>query len=518
MPIGPTMPTLGTLRTIADGLGLEMADDTLAAYRQLIGSTIKSCKVIDSLPEPTLPVKYPRTAGWKPARAENPLNGWSWRCTIEGAPEGLLKGYRVGIKDSICVAGVPMRNGSKMLEGFTPDIDATLVTRILDAGGTVVGKTNCEDLCFSGSGYTSAQGPVENPYDAARNPGSSSSGSAAVLATGEADLAMGGDQGGSIRLPASWSGVYGLKPTYGLVPYTGCATIEGTIDHAGPMANDAEGIARLLQAIAGTDPLDPRQRGVIPDGHDFDYLSRLKDGIKGRKIAIVREGFAQDGKDVGFPAADPEVDRKVTEAVRAFEKLGAVVEEISIPLHLDAYHIWSVIITLGSAEFMMRGAGLGSNWKGYYNTAMGEQMTRAMQARPNDMPAAATMAVMANEYLNAGFGGRYYWKAQNQRRLVNEAYDKALAEYDMLAMPTTPFTASRRVGDDAPLLDYIGPTLDMLRNTCVADITGHPSISLPCGFVGGLPVGLMLTGRHLEDSLLIQAAAAFETLGDWRKM
>jgi amidase len=518
VPIGPEMPTVSKLKSIATRYGLDLDDVAITEYRQLIAGAINACRHLERFPEQTLPVKYPRDSGWKPKSEDNPFNGWVWRCNIEGAAEGILKGYKVGIKDSVCVAGIPMRNGSRLLDGYTPDVDATLVTRVLDAGGTIVGKTNCEDLCFSGAGYTSSQGSVQNPFDPERNPGASSSGSAAVLATGEADLAIGGDQGGSIRLPASWSGVYGLKPTYGLVPYTGCATIENTIDHAGPMANSSEGVARLLQAIAGTDPYDPRQRGVIPIGYDLDFLSRLDAGVRGKKIAIVREGFAQDGKDVGFPPADPEVDRHVRDAIRAYEQLGAMVEEISVPLHLDAYYIWSLIITFGSAEFMIKGSGLGTNWQGFYNSSLGEAVARAVKARPNDLPEAAIMSLLAGDFIQSEYGGRYYWKAQNQRHLIRDAYDAALQQYDILAMPTTPFTATKQVERGASLTEYIVPTLDMLRNTCVADITGHPSISIPCGMLNGLPVGMMLTGRHLEDNLLVQAAAAFETLGDWRKM
>jgi amidase len=517
MPIGPEMPTQAKLQSIAERYGLTLDAAMLGEYGKLVAGTINACRYVEQFVEHTLPVKYPRTVGSRPTAEENSLNGWSWRCNIVGADSGILKGKTVAIKDAVCVAGIPMRNGSRLLEGYIPDVDATLVTRILDAGGTITGKTNCEDLCFSGAGYTSSQGPVRNPHDPERSPGASSSGSAAVLAAGDVDLAVGGDQGGSIRLPASWSGVCGLKPTYGLVPYTGCAMIEGTLDHAGPMAKTSEGIARLLQAMAGTDPEDPRQRGLIPQDHDFDYLPRLGAGIKGKKIAIIREGFAQDGEDSGFPAADPRVDEKVRAAIRAFTKLGAQVEEISLPEHLQGYFIWSLIITLGSAEFMLKGSGLGSNWKGYYNSSLGEAFARGMKARPNDLPHAAIMALLAGEYLQEEYGGRYYWKAQNLRHLVTDAYNRALGRFDILAMPTTPFTATKIVDRNNSIVDYVAPSLDMLRNTCVANVTGHPSISVPCGMIDGLPVGLMLTGRPFEDSTLIAASAAFETLGDWRK-
>ena len=162
-----------------------------------------------------------------------------------------------------------MTNGSKILDGYIPDVDATVVSRILNSGATIVGKTNAEDFCFSGGSHTGAHGPVRNPRKPTHSTGGSSSGSAAALAAGDIELALGGDQGGSIRIPAAWSGVYGLKPTYGLVPYTGCSMIEMTLDHVGPMANSSEGIARLLSSIAGPDVNDPRQRGVIPSKQKY---------------------------------------------------------------------------------------------------------------------------------------------------------------------------------------------------------------------------------------------------------
>lgn len=516
MPIGPEMPTLGVLASIADDFGLDIDQEALPAYRDLVAGTVNACRHIDAFPERKLPVKYPRDAGWRPMPDENPLNGWAWRCEIAGSGSGLLKGQRIAIKDVASIAGLPLTCGTRLLDGYIADVDATIVTRVLDAGGTIIGKTNCEDFCFSGAGHTCSLGMVGNPYDPKRNPGASSNGNAVVLATGQADLAIGGDQGGSIRLPASWSGVYGLKPTYGLVPYTGCAMIETTLDHMGPMANNAEGIARLLEVIAGTDPLDPRQRGVLPPDYKADYLSQLAGGVRGLKIALVREGFAQDGADTGFPPSDAEVDRRVAAAVRRFEKLGATVEEISLPMHLEGFFLWSVIITLGSAEFMLKGSGLGTNWAGFYNTSAGEALARGLRSRPHDLPATAKMALLAGEYMQRKYFGRYYWKAQNMRHLVKDAYDKALQTYDVLAMPTTPFTATEMVGRDAPVLETVGSALNMVRNTCVADLTGHPSISIPCGLKDGLPIGMMLTGRHLQDATLIRAAAAFETLGDWK--
>lgn len=518
MPIGPEMPTIARLEDIAADCGLDIGPEDLVSYRSLMAGMVNACRRLERLPEQKLPVNYPRDAGWRPAPEDNPHNGWSWRCKIEGAKKGLLQGKTVAIKDAVCVAGLPMSNGSRILEGFVPDVDATIVTRILDAGGTIVGKANAEDFSFSGAGHTCSSGPVGNPHMPTHNPGGSSNGSAVVLVTGQADLAIGGDQGGSIRLPASWSGVYGIKPTYGLVPYTGCAMIETTIDHVGPMANDTEGLARLLSVIAGTDPHDPRQRGVIPPGHSHDYLAALGRGVKGMKIALVKEGFDQDGSDTGFPPSDKTVDKKVAAAVRMFEKLGATVEEISLPMHLEGFYLWNVIITLGSSEFMLNGAGLGSNWKGFYNSNLGEALARGLRSRINDLPATAKAVLLTGEYMKREYLGRYYWKAQNLRHLVTDAYDRALATYDMIAMPTTPFTATPLADRDASIEDSVFSALNMLRNTCVADVTGHPSISVPCGMKDGLPFGMMLTAKHLDDATLLSASAAFEALGDWKEM
>ena len=517
MPVGPELPTVSALAEIAADYGIDLSPEDLLSFKALAAGTVEACRRIEAFPEQKLPVKYPRTSGWRPATEDNPHNGWYWRCEIEGSSEGILKGKRIAIKDAVCIAGLPMMNGSRVLEGFVPDVDATIVTRILDAGGIIVGKTNCEDFSFSGAGHTCSLGPVTNPHNADMNPGGSSNGSAVVLVTDQADIAIGGDQGGSIRLPASWSGVYGLKPTFGLVPYTGCAMIEGSIDHVGPMSNDTDGLARMLTAIAGTDPLDPRQRGVIPQGYSSDYMAALGHGVEGKKIAVVKEGFSH-GSELGFPPSDEEVDRRVKEAASAFKQLGATVEEISIPMHLDAYYLWGVIITLGSAEFMLKGSGLGSNWKGYYNSNLGEALARGLRTRANDLPATAKSVLLTAEYLQRNYLGRYYWKAQNLRHLVNEAYDDALSRYDLLAMPTTPFVATPIADRNASIEDTVVTALNMLRNTCVADVTGHPSISIPCGMKDGLPFGLMLTAKHLDEATLIAASAAFEGLGDWKSM
>jgi amidase len=241
---------------------------------------LESYRLIEQMPEPApLAPKYVRSGGWRPSPEENPLNAWYWRCEIQGAADGPLAGKTVAIKDNVCVAGIPMMNGSATLEGYVPEVDATIVTRTLDAGGTIVGKAVCEDLCFSGGSFTPYSGPVLNPRDTTRQAGGSSCGSAALVAAGEVDLAIGGDQGGSIRIPACWSGIVGHKPTYGLVPYTGVFPIELTLDHTGPMARSAADVALFLEAIAGRDGLDPRQPTEVPTERYSEALTGTYPGF-----------------------------------------------------------------------------------------------------------------------------------------------------------------------------------------------------------------------------------------------
>ena len=255
-------------------------------------------------------MRIPRTPGYRPSPDENELNAWYWRCSIKGGRgECQLAGKRVAIKDNTCVAGVPMMNGATVLEGFDPDIDATVVTRILEAGGEIVGKAVCEYLCFSGGSRTSDTGPVRNPHDPTRSSGGSSSGSAALVVAGECDMAIGGDQGGWIRIPSSWCGAYGLKPTYGLVPYTGAMAIERTLDHLGPIAATVVDVALLLQAIAGADGYDARQVDISVD----DYLGTLDAGVVGLRIGIVEEGF-------GWPSSEVDVDECVRVSCRVHQR------------------------------------------------------------------------------------------------------------------------------------------------------------------------------------------------------
>lgn len=517
MATGPRLPSVAEIVDLATGFGIEMSETEAASYQRLMTGALRAYRRIDELTEVLPPVKYPRDPGYRPPPEENPYNAWYWRTNIKGASSGPLAGMRVGVKDAICVAGVPMMNGSRVLEGFVPNIDATVVTRLLDAGATIVGKTNSEDCSFSAGGHTCTYGPVRNPRKPTCSPGGSSNGSAVALAAGDIELALGADQGGSIRIPAAWCGVVGLKPTYGLVPYTGCMSIDLTLDHVGPMANTVEDAARMLSVIAGSDPLDPRQRGVLPPDYVKDYRPAVGKGVKGVKIAVLKEGFGQSQwEDLGFWASEEVVDRKVRAAVKELEKAGAVVGEVSVPPHYDGARVLNALIVGGATELLLKGNGLGSGWMGFYHTQLVETWGRGWRSQPGNLPATVKTVLLLGEHLHRTYYGRYYAKAQNLRPRIRKAYDDVLASYDVIVMPTVPFRASPLPLPDCSIEDTMVFAFHNNNNTPQFNVTGHPAISVPCGMEDGLPIGMMIVGRHFDDVTVLQVADAVEKIGDWK--
>ena len=407
MPVKP--PTIEELRRIAEEYCMTPSQDDLESYLGLIRPMLESYDRLDRLTEPGLPAPRPRSPGYRPAPEDNPLGAWYWRCDIRGEPGGILAGKSVAIKDNVCVAGVPMMNGAAVLEGYTPEVDATIVTRILEAGGNIAGKAVCESLCFSGGSHTSDTGPVRNPVSLRHSAGGSSSGSAALVAAGEVDMAIGGDQGGSIRIPASWCGIVGLKPTYGLVPYTGVFPIELTLDHTGPMARSTADVALLLEAIAGPDGLDPRQGAGIP----VEAYSRALTGdVAGIRLGILQEGFGHED------LSERDVDDAVTVAARSFEELGAVVETVSVPWHREGFHVWNAIAVEGATMLMVAGNGMGTNWKGHYTTSLLDVYARGRRTRANDLSETTKLVTLLGQYMQDRYHGRYYAKAQNLARAV----------------------------------------------------------------------------------------------------
>ncbi|MEO1190842.1 MAG: amidase [Pseudomonadota bacterium] len=499
-------PTYEQLEDIVDDLYMSMSGEEIEFFHEAMqGIITSSYDVVEGMPDYIPPVKYPRTPGYKPTGEENPNNAWYVKTEIKGARSGPLAGKTIALKDNVQLAGVPMRNGATTLEGFSPNLDATIVTRVLDAGGTIKGKAVCEYFCLSGGSHTSTPHPVENPRKAGYSAGGSSSGSGALVAAGEVDMAIGGDQGGSIRMPAAYCGIYGMKPTHGLVPYTGVMPIESTIDHTGPMTATVEDNALLLEVLAGEDGLDPRQYKV----KTHKYRKALDKGVKGLKIAVLKEGF-------GHENSEKDVDASVKSAAKRLAKLGAEVTEISIPMHLKGQAIWTPIALEGLQLQMMQGNGMGMNWKGLYSTALLDTHA-AWRTRADELSHTLKVSMLVGEYFIKHHRGHYYAKAQNLARLLTETYDKALKDCDLIMMPTLPIKATKLPEDVTDKAEALGRAFEMLPNTSPFDITGHPAMAIPCGQTDGLPISMMLVAKHFDEPTIYRAAHAFEQSGDWMK-
>ena len=504
MPVRRPLPS--QLKAIAEDFGMTVTDDQAAALAGMMSGALDAYDEVDAMPDYLPEVKYPRTPGYRPEGEENRYNAWYVKTSVKGAARGELAGKRVVLKDNICLAGVPMMVGASTLEGYVPDVDATVVTRILDAGGEIIGKAVCEYFCLSGSSNSAATGPVLNPYNESRSSGGSSSGSGVLVATGEADMALGGDQGGSIRIPASWCGLYGLKPTWGLVPYTGIMPIEATIDHTGPMTRGVHDNALLLEVVAGEDGLDPRQYAP----RTKRYTKALEGGVAGMKIGVVRDGF-------GHEESEPDVDAKVRAGANRFRELGATVEEISLPIHKQGRPIWTPTALEGLTYQMMKANGAGTNYKGLYLTSLADAHAK-WRNRADELFISVKVAMLLGEYMTRQYGSHFYAKSQNLLRKLRAKYDEALGEWDLLLMPTIPMKATELPAPSADDAAHWDVALNMNRNTAPFCGTGHPALNVPCGMSDGLPVGLMLVGKFWDETTIYQAAYAFEQSGDWKSM
>ena len=490
-------PTLEQMRAVADDLGIDLSDDELTGYLERMEGFSRAYALVDEAPDPTPP---PRRRSWRRPGADlNRYNSWFVKTSIREEYRGRLAGRTLAVKDSISVAGLPTMNGASFLEGYVPDVDATVVTRALHAGAEIVGKTNCEYLSLSGGSHTGANGPVINPHKAGYSAGGSSSGSAVAVATGDADMALGCDQAGSIRVPAAWCGIVGLKPSHGLVPYTGILGVDPAVDHCGPMTRDVHDNALLLEVLAGRDGIDPRQPS---SWQPVKYTAARRGGAKGLRVAMVKEGFGQRNSEA-------EVDERVRAAADALATAGLHVEEISVPVHKRAWllaqpiYVESLAHSMGECGIMNDPEGLGSSSPA--------EPFAAWRDRWREIPENLMTLILFGAFARSRHPGRYYVKAQHLRRTIRRAYDEVFAEYDLLLMPTTPMATTPLPAADASATERARRASEMLPNTGPFNVTGHPAITLPCGFTeDGRPVGMMLVGRLSDEITIYRAAYAFE--------
>ncbi len=490
-------PTKDDLRELGSELFLDLRPEELEFFVEMIDEKLDSYESVRSFqPKSRLGGSEPRLRSSGTRATDDPHNAWVTRCFVEGDENGDLEGWDVAIKDNVCVAGVEMTCGSNVVEGYVPNADATVVTRLLEAGADVVGKTNMDDMAVTRTGH-SAFGTITNPHDDGYLAGGSSGGSAVAVVEDEVDVAIGSDQGGSVRIPASLCGVVGHKPTYGLVPYTGCVGLEHTIDHPGPMASDVETAARALSTIAGSNERHLRRPFPVPTER---YEETLEGDASELSVGVLEEGF-------GPTDGDPAVDERVRETIELLEDEGATVDDVSVPLHVNASDIHSVCTNEGLVG-AMSGQGVGHGWKAWYNTPWVESFGKFRQAQSDDFSAMFKLSLLVGAYTAKRYHSRYYAAGMNLLVELAMRYDETLEDYDVLAMPTTSVTAPEH-DPDRDEFDRL-QEVTIPANTAPFNRTGHPALSVPAGTVDGLPIGLMLVGSRFDDSTVLDAGYALE--------
>eukprot|EP00759_Apiculatamorpha_spiralis_P013144 PhF_6_TR19940/c0_g1_i2/m.29015/K01426/E3.5.1.4, amiE; amidase len=456
--------------------------------------------------------------GHAPHPDDNKYNAWAWRTDIVvpatpgSTTKRPLEGIKIALKDNVCVQGVPMCDGSRILQNYVSRSDATIVTRMLEAGAHITGKAHCEDLCLSGGSFSCAYGPVRNPYDILRQSGGSSSGSAVLVAVGAVDVAIACDQGGSIRIPSCWCGVVGLKPTWSLVPYTGIASMEPTLDHAGPVARTVKEAAALLEVIAGYDLMDSRCSPQTPP-QGQSYVRHLSGDLTGLRVGIMKEGFG---------LGDARVDAAVIEAAQSLTKKGAVVVDVSVPMHLQANHIWTAIGFDGlySTTFTTGGQPIGV--KAFLADDLCAAAHDGILSRPNELSKSSKAWLIYGEYIRQQYGASFYAKGRNLATTLTAAYTEAMQTHncDVLVMPTLPIlpTLIPEQDRDCDFPTYFKSAFEMIANTAPFNVTGHPALTVPVKLIDGLPVGMQIVGRHNNDVTVLKVGDAFESIrGDFPK-
>jgi amidase len=503
--MGFKSPDLNDLKTAAASMGQDLNETRLEEIIKFLGPFAEGYKYLDEKKQPLPELKYPVRSYRDPDPRENKYGAWQVICDLKGSGSGPLKGRRVAIKDNIFVAHVPMVNGTEYMRGFRPEFDATVVTRLLDAGAHIAGKSTCEYMCISGGSATASRGIVGNPHRLGYSAGGSSSGSAVLVGSGQIDLALGCDQAGSIRIPASFCGAYGMKATHGLIPYTGILGMESMLDNVGPITSNVADSALMLEVLAGYDGLDTRQGQL----QLHKYTDALEQDFTGMKIGVVKEGFSH-------PLGDNEVDLCVRQASERLRKIGFEIEDVSIPMHPEGVAIWGAIVTDGIRETLSNG-GNGYNLNGLFSPALFEVM-KDWESKLDEFPINVQLVMLLAKYMEQ-YKGEYYGKAKNLLIPLRQAYDDALADFDLLLMPTcvqTPFTNPESQAEQSSE-DIVSAAFNTILNTCQFDITGHPAMSLPCGTRGGVPVGMMLIGKHYDEPTIYRAANGFEQSKNWRE-
>jgi len=416
----------------------------------------------------------------------------------KGEEIGVLAGIPIAIKDNMSTKGIPTTCASRILENFIPSYESTVTQKLRDQGAVIVGKTNLDEFAMGSSTENSGYQVTANPWDLERVPGGSSGGSAAAVSANECVVSLGSDTGGSIRQPASFCGVVGLKPTYGLVSRFGLVAYASSLDQIGPFAHTVEDTAILLGAIAGHDPKDSTSLKVkIPD-----YGQSFTTDLQGLKVGVIKETYS-DG-------LDNIVAEKVNQAIKELEKLGAQVKEISCPRFRYGLPIYYIIAPSEASANLARYDGVKYGIRDESADNLLEMYTKT---RAKGFGAEVKRRIMLGTYaLSAGYYDAYYLKAQKVRTLIKQDFDNAFQDVDVLVCPTSPTTAFK-AGEktDDPLSMYLSDLM-----TIPVNLAGLPGMSLPCGFdENNLPIGMQLIGNVLREDVLFKVGYAYQQVTDW---
>lgn len=471
--------TIGQCRQLLQGRQVSSAELTQASLKAIERLEPRLQAFINTTPEVAL---------LQAQKADEALS--------EGS-QGPLLGIPMQVKDVLSTRDVPTTCGSRMLENFVPLYDATVVDRLYQQGGVLLGKGNMDEFAMGSSTENSAFHPTHNPWDLDRVPGGSSGGGAAAVAAGECTFALGSDTGGSVRQPAAMCGVVGLKPTYGLVSRWGLVAYASSLDHVGPITKNVADCATVLNAIAAHDPRDSTS---IPGGRP-DYLAQFEGGIKGLRVGIPQEYFTG--------GVDAEVRGAVMDGVEVLEALGATVGELSLPSTEHALAAYYILAPSECSANLARydGVKYGLSLDTKADGSSDMEATRARGFGPE-----VKRRIMLGTYaLSAGYYEAFYLKALKVRTLLRREFGDAFRRFDLLVSPTSP-TVAFHLG--SRMMD---PVQMYLSDICTvpANIAGIPAISVPCGFVDGLPVGLQLMGPALSENNLLRAAYAYEQATRW---
>jgi len=414
---------------------------------------------------------------------------------------GPLTGIPMLLKDNMATAGVATTCSSKMLENFIPPYDATIVTKLKHAGAVIIGKANMDEFAMGSSTENSAFFTTSNPWDLTRVPGGSSGGSAAAVASGEAVYALGSDTGGSIRQPASFCGITGLKPTYGRVSRYGLVAFASSLDQIGPLTHDARDCALVMNIIAGYDSKDSTSVPLpLPD-----YTACLGDGIKGLRLGVPKEYFVK--------GMQPEVACAIEEALSQLEGLGARIDrDVSLPSTPYALAVYYIIAPSEASTNLARYDGVKYGYSYDETDSMWEAMEKTRQFGFG--PEVKRRIMLGTYALSAGYYDAWYLKAQKVRTIIRREFDAAFEKYDAIITPTSPSTAFK-IGEkaDDPFQMYLSDIC-----TIPVNIAGLPAISIPCGFSGGLPVGLQIIGKPFAEETILRIADAYQQATDWHRM